>query len=56
MPTHDKTDDFEIGSRHTFADLDREMVVVDGRVFSVGARHEFIPERRIEHGLEGTRG
>ena len=26
------------------------------RVFSVGAKHEFILERRIEHGLEGTRG
>ena len=23
---------------------------------SVGAKHEFIPERRIQHGLEGTRG
>ena len=50
------SDDYEIGSRHTFADLDREMVVVDGRVFSVGAKHEFTLERRIEHGLEGTRG
>jgi len=26
------------------------------RVFSVGAKHEFILERRIEHGLERTRG